>query len=455
MDDFVIECPSLAGQRNVIISSVGQWIVGAIENNDMRNILENPLSYNLGALDHDTNIKKAWSIGIKGKKCPSFMSSPSSVSISSSQNLDREIEPQGNHGYRSEAMHKRLVSVSSSNSTCSDQSSPSACDTISQGMLHCTWKSGVPYFVFSVEDQREVYVANMWVVESSDDKSLDYMYTFHSRTDGPKEQVTCSVSDLVGKMKVSSSFSICSNNSKLIETEFVLFGANENHFREMQISTPPRKRNNKFPKRVVDVLGTNHPSRDRSSTKFGVPSSILEDFAWEPCQDMFNKLNASSRANLLQNHLLSNLELAAIVVRGYTEDDCEEATVGGWGLKFLKKNGSQQINTSVEASVSSECCPDSFLQKKTNCSSMHVLLPAGIHGGPWTRNGGPSSLSERWRSGGDCDCGGWDIGCPLTVLNSRTSMEEVSQGSAQGECKSLNLFMQVRNNSFKLQKSTN
>ncbi|KAJ6426587.1 hypothetical protein OIU84_022230 [Salix udensis] len=30
--------------------------------------------------------------------------------------------------------------------------------------------------------------------------------------------------------------------------------------------------------------------------------------------------------------------------------------------------------------------------------------------------GGPSSLLDRWRSSGGCDCGGWDMACPLTVF---------------------------------------
>ncbi|CAA0836338.1 Protein of unknown function (DUF3527 [Striga hermonthica] len=44
-----------------------------------------------------------------------------------------------------------------------------------------------------------------------------------------------------------------------------------------------------------------------------------------------------------------------------------------------------------------------------------VILPGGVHGLP---NEGflPSSLISRWRFGGSCDCGGWDIGCTLRVL---------------------------------------
>ncbi|XP_027342691.1 uncharacterized protein LOC113855303 isoform X2 [Abrus precatorius] len=43
-----------------------------------------------------------------------------------------------------------------------------------------------------------------------------------------------------------------------------------------------------------------------------------------------------------------------------------------------------------------------------------VVLPSGIHSLP--SNGGPSSLIERWKTGGSCDCGGWDLACKLKIL---------------------------------------
>lgn len=45
-----------------------------------------------------------------------------------------------------------------------------------------------------------------------------------------------------------------------------------------------------------------------------------------------------------------------------------------------------------------------------------VVLPGGVHSLP--SNGGPSSLLERWKSGGSCDCGGWDLACKLKILAS-------------------------------------
>jgi hypothetical protein len=45
-----------------------------------------------------------------------------------------------------------------------------------------------------------------------------------------------------------------------------------------------------------------------------------------------------------------------------------------------------------------------------------VVLPIGNHGLPSGESEGPSSLLDRWKHGGGCDCGGWDIACPLILL---------------------------------------
>uniref|UniRef100_A0A1J3G0C8 Uncharacterized protein n=2 Tax=Noccaea caerulescens TaxID=107243 RepID=A0A1J3G0C8_NOCCA len=48
--------------------------------------------------------------------------------------------------------------------------------------------------------------------------------------------------------------------------------------------------------------------------------------------------------------------------------------------------------------------------------SMDIVIPSGVHGGP---EDGPSSLIDRWKSQGNCDCGGWDLGCSLTLLKGK------------------------------------
>ncbi|XP_074268029.1 uncharacterized protein LOC141591550 [Silene latifolia] len=50
-----------------------------------------------------------------------------------------------------------------------------------------------------------------------------------------------------------------------------------------------------------------------------------------------------------------------------------------------------------------------------------VVLPGGLHTVP--SKGEISKLAQRWRSGGLCDCGGWDLGCQLRVYTNKNENE--------------------------------
>ncbi|CAH9074889.1 unnamed protein product [Cuscuta europaea] len=65
--------------------------------------------------------------------------------------------------------------------------------------------------------------------------------------------------------------------------------------------------------------------------------------------------------------------------------------------------------------------------KEEDIRKLTVILPGGNHGLPG-KGCEPSPLIERWKSGGSCDCGGWDLGCKLTVLAANRS-EVVTRGS--------------------------
>ncbi|KAL3698524.1 hypothetical protein R1sor_012600 [Riccia sorocarpa] len=152
-------------------------------------------------------------------------------------------------------------------------------------------------------------------------------------------------------------------------------------------------------------------------------------------------------------------ELAAIVVRApLTKGQDKPGSPSdkwGWGINFLKKgsssdrqkagNGGPSSATASREDKSSE--EDSGVPSTETCSSdisshdqvcgscgrfpvnegckggmsVTLILPAGSHG--CTANGvdGPQPLVERWKSGGRCDCGSWDLGCGLTVLDNQKS----------------------------------
>ncbi|ESQ40114.1 hypothetical protein EUTSA_v10012705mg [Eutrema salsugineum] len=61
----------------------------------------------------------------------------------------------------------------------------------------------------------------------------------------------------------------------------------------------------------------------------------------------------------------------------------------------------------------------------TGLEEISVIIPSGVHSFP--EKGAPSPLISRWRTGGLCDCGGWDVGCKLHVLSNKTLLHEFNQ----------------------------
>ncbi|MED6188184.1 hypothetical protein PIB30_083582 [Stylosanthes scabra] len=421
---FIFECPG----RVVISASSGeQWGLGTVMGSkSMINILNSALLQKFGVSDRNDNLSRMNFSDGKGLTCYDFMDSSTGLTVSSSHKPEKEANLVKSHKYGSIPVHKRIASTSSTNTTSTDLLS-SASSTLSQGMIQCTWSQGVPHFVFSADDRKEVYVVDLMEVDSADDKALDYVYQFHLNKSGQKgRNIPDSVSNLVGKMNVSTTFTLCPDNSKIMETEFTLFGNMEFFDKEMQASDDSRRKNKGLTKKVSQVFKTSPSSKRRTLSKFGGSSSIEESCPWEP--------HALGRANLLESNVPPNFELAAVVVKDHLPCNKPAAKVGGWGLKFLSKPGTNQTE------LPSESCA----RNTGDCStSTSVLIPAGIHGGPRIRDGGPSSLIDRWKSGGRCDCGGWDEGCPLTILQRRSSTSEPPcQVDTEGECKSVDLVTQ-------------
>ncbi|XP_047337290.1 uncharacterized protein LOC124941075 [Impatiens glandulifera] len=84
--------------------------------------------------------------------------------------------------------------------------------------------------------------------------------------------------------------------------------------------------------------------------------------------------------------------------------------------KVGKCDGLMNLNPKVEiAAIEIESWRDEKCISRMG--RVNVITGAGKHGLPPSGDSiGPSSLLERWRSGGGCDCGGWDMACSLTVL---------------------------------------
>ncbi|KAG8374366.1 hypothetical protein BUALT_Bualt11G0124400 [Buddleja alternifolia] len=97
---------------------------------------------------------------------------------------------------------------------------------------------------------------------------------------------------------------------------------------------------------------------------------------------------------------------------------------------IIVKNSSENLNDG-DLSVTLET------EKSKNSNGMVVILPGGPHGLPI--KGTHSSLISRWRSGGSCDCGGWDVGCQLRIL---TDHNENSTSISRLAIDRVDLFVQ-------------
>ncbi|XP_029120103.2 uncharacterized protein [Elaeis guineensis] len=445
LGDFIVECSPAARSVNVIVSPSGRWVFDSIEAYvEERTLIKRSLFFELGNPDDTMAHIRSRSTSTRQIESSELTSAPSGLFNTSSQKPVMAVIPFGKRKTMSNFSEELILSCSTTNLPCSYQSSSPAHHFPSTGLVRCVWKSGTPQFVFSLnDDPRELYLANPLKIKSSVNRTMDYMYLFHSKTDGqkdPRNHVN-GASNVVGKMKVSSTIVLKSNRSKFVETEFVLFGANKENFKEMQSSSSPLMKSKGFSKKVAGIFRPSHSSKHVSTHKVGEASSqsggLEEEFIGK-----VSSIDESFALNQLADDFPPNFELAAIVVEDHQHDSNNLAVSGGWGLSFLNRAG--HVDNCREPSSASENREENLMRNSRKSGrSMNVLVPAGFHGGPITRTGGPSGLIERWRSGGHCDCGGWDVGCPLTVLNNNCiHSKNLLPEESQEDCNSVDLFME-------------
>ncbi|KAL0408205.1 UNVERIFIED_CONTAM: hypothetical protein Sradi_1754900 [Sesamum radiatum] len=278
------------------------------------------------------------------------------------------------------------------------------------GLLKWGNKRGVPFFEFSVKSPEDVYVAKKWKVKNA----LTAVYTFHSLRH--RRQSSASgwgfkdsnrESSPVGQMQVSCRLCMESKgagelNDSMV-TEFVLYDIlHSRKSTSSQDNSCCSPDDIKAPLVSDEILswGNYEPNEISDKTKnkgqlnHSRHSSHFESSAYQP---------------LAATDLRPELEIAAIVMEVPFEN--RES------LKF--NSGDKKID---------EKFPDSldFCQlgkakdgssDNSNHRKMHVVIPAGNHSLPITKSHGPSRLLDRWRLGGGCDCGGWDMACPLSVFS--------------------------------------
>ncbi|KAK7256821.1 hypothetical protein RIF29_30337 [Crotalaria pallida] len=121
--------------------------------------------------------------------------------------------------------------------------------------------------------------------------------------------------------------------------------------------------------------------------------------------------------HLGQGPPIKSQELAAVV----NEIPCENLSHEGPLSNDLLKKGC------LKCSADEKC----FCMAGANDISFSttVILPGGVHSS--SNHGEPSPLIHRWKSGGLCDCGGWDVGCKLLVLSNQKQSPNISRSRVQ------------------------
>ncbi|PKU80238.1 uncharacterized protein LOC110099318 [Dendrobium catenatum] len=283
---------------------------------------------------------------------------------------------------------------------------------ISPAHLHAALRlecnHGAPLYEFSVKDNEDVLCAKTWKAEND----FNWMYTFHcckkksnshnNRTKDRHDQLSL----MIGQMQVScylcpeitgaGSF----DNSAV--TEFTMYDiaqARRNHAVERSHVSSNSSQTAVFTVADSLVAEASESSRLNKAGNNHYPVSVFSsDFdsehstscPWEPTE------------------LQPNLEIAAIVIQiSFTKKDALKNIQAG--EKYSSGNkGFSSVSVADQTRVTVGTHPSSAYIK--------VVTPSGRHGLPNSEEDGPSSLLDRWRFGGGCDCGGWDMGCPILLF---------------------------------------
>ncbi|KAG6479375.1 hypothetical protein ZIOFF_062838 [Zingiber officinale] len=286
------------------------------------------------------------------------------------------------------------------------------------GILRLDTENGFPSLEFSIQDPEEVLFAKTWKTDSA----FNWVYTFHSS----KKKLNTSrrtkdnneiLPPLIGQMHVS--FYLCSEvreNGSLFNstvTEFVLYDiarARRNFSVEERSKCCTDSTQAVSSNVVEDRIPTATPERNKSveypdSSRLGLDSCDSKVSTSFPC----------SSKDLHPQH-----EIAAVVIQVPFNKKESPKDEKGFG-----RQGDQKA---------AKCCPIDQ-KKKTenhmNPATIEVVMPSGNHGLPNTDEAGPSSLLERWRFGGGCDCGGWDMSCPIIVFDNQRGDDWISSSTLE------------------------
>lgn len=301
-----------------------------------------------------------------------------------------------------------------------------------QALLKLDKKHGMPTFEFTVKFPEDVFVAKAWKVENS----LNWTYTFHSthekrrsNASGRGSKDSKRVSPMVGQMQVSchlcTELKDAGTLDNSLATEFILY----------DVAHPRRSvssQDNSFV--PADVAKAHNVVSDENSLQDS--GNVDEVSTKNKARGQMGQARFSPYP-LDAAGLHPYLEAAAIVIQIPFEK--RES------LKF--KSGEKKLEQPL-ANFLYTYEVEQRNEQLHNCSSpakVNVVIPSGNHSLPTTAESrGPSPLLDRWRLGGGCDCGGWDMACPLNIFgNPDIKIAKDQHGHFMENNRPLELFIQV------------
>eukprot|EP00250_Pteridium_aquilinum_P017984 c23883_g2_i1 orf=367-4050(+) len=353
-----------------------------------------------------------------------------------------------------------------------------------QGYLQCIVRDGLVCYTLSLKDSEEMLLAKACAFgHDARNEGCKWMYTFHSGRSKGRGKGTNgwrswlkkdnkSTADLAGKMQVSSR--LCSEVSptgkrtQSLVSEFILYDErsddavrsqslrflSSNNGCHSTTSTPaespsPARSAYEFVrpsvsarKQVPDIPRSPSSARislKSVSTNQPQPYSPLKATASHQSSysiDVWSDSDVTEpEVRRLGSYPSLHSELAAIVIKMPTDDhetDSHQSSNGACrSLKFSdeqskgsqgdiqERNGQGTKSVSVMLPETKHGQPDGVCLPTSECVTM--MLPKEHHGLPKGGVQGPTSLIERWKCGGKCDCGGWDLGCGMKILSTQRS----------------------------------
>ncbi|CAL1402164.1 unnamed protein product [Linum trigynum] len=239
-----------------------------------------------------------------------------------------------------------------------------------QALLRVAVKNGQPLFTFAVNNQPDILAATMKKLSSASDDG--YIYTFFSIQEAKKKNGSWMNHQKGGKGKGKTHEYVPN-----VVAQLRVSGLTGSDYLEQQHCAA-----REFVLFAVDLLPQSEPQQQEQQTLEFQPNDELAAVVVKVPRTVINKKTMRHEPE--------------------PESGCN-----------LQQGGSRSASSQTAQYQHRVVANESFI-------SVTAVLPGGVHSIPTTKEG-PSSLLQRWKSGGSCDCGGWDLGCNLRVLDNNTN----------------------------------